>query len=192
MIKAETTPSSFLSYPTDLRAPQAILMIGAVMYIAAAIFMYSAIEFEPGWFDQTKYLESARGFAAASLAPDLHWYPLLYSLSAAPFVPLIPSAPFAVPNLIAFLAILYALLRIWSSLRLPVGAGVFELALSLFLPTSLFHQFVVPWNTIPVAALLLMALAIVVREHPLNRRSILVLSAVTATVPLSDPPTFFS
>ena len=39
-----------------------------------------------GWFDQSKYLQSAQALAHLDLSPSSHWYPLGYAILGAPFV----------------------------------------------------------------------------------------------------------
>jgi len=124
-----------------------------------------------GWWDQSQYLKSARAFAAFDLAENKHWYPIGYSLLAAPFVPILDD-PFLVPNLASLILFAWMFQRYFRPLIGMAGVvaaffGALALPLIMHFPLDgrrlLWLQFVVPWNTVPIAALL-MTLLCLVRE----------------------------
>jgi hypothetical protein len=97
------------------------------------------------------------------LSPAQHWYPLGYALLATPFYPLMPVHPFFPVNLIAFMlmgALTVALGRQFGIVGLW-GAGSFFVG--AVLPGFVLMQYIVPWNTIPVAALYVTILVIYAR-----------------------------
>ncbi|MAZ18298.1 MAG: hypothetical protein CL535_18480 [Ahrensia sp.] len=114
-----------------------------------------------GWWDQRKYLESAAALANGDLSPDAHWYPIGYSLLAAPFVLLLPDDPFVFVNVIAFAIYGWAFFRLFQpiiSTQYVILAFLIGLSVPVLLeqpfPQTLFfwRQFAVPWTTVPVAA----------------------------------------
>jgi hypothetical protein len=56
------------------------------------------------WFDQSKYIESARALAALDFGAARHWYPVGYALLGAPFTSWSPAHPFVFVDLAALLA----------------------------------------------------------------------------------------
>ena len=97
----------------------AAVVFFAALYVLATIKQASATSYGASWFDQGMYLRSARAFAAGDLDPRLHWYPPLYSLLAAPFVGLLPSAPFFAVNLAGFALAVVMFLRSSSFRGIP-------------------------------------------------------------------------
>ncbi|RYD85471.1 MAG: hypothetical protein EOP84_02405 [Verrucomicrobiaceae bacterium] len=114
-----------------------------------------------GWWDQSQYLRSARALAAGNLNPAEHWYPLGYPVLAAPFARAGFQDPFLIPNLILVLAFAFAFLLffrryIGSGLSIAVFFATMLLPWIISVPYEVRHivwlQYVIPWNTIPVAA----------------------------------------
>ena len=123
-----------------------------------------------GWFDQSSYLKSATALAHGNLQSSQHWYPLGYPLLGAPFVYVTPDEPFFFPNLALLLCFCLLYLRYfrpligpWLTITAFFASTALPISLQMPLPVffPLFLQFVVPWNTIPVAvcgmAILLLA-----------------------------------
>tara|TARA_R110001606_G_scaffold253808_2_gene401604 strand:+ start:26300 stop:27868 length:1569 start_codon:yes stop_codon:yes gene_type:complete len=125
-----------------------------------------------GWWDQGNYLKSARSLAHGDLTPEQHWYQIGYAALAAPFAALGVRDPFLPINLISFLAFSLCFVRYFKATIGEVGA-ILVLLVSTIIPlrihvphevnSVILTQFVVPWNTNPVAALF-MALMLEVRS----------------------------
>src|ERR1700677_3844210 len=56
------------------------------------------------WWDQGRYLDSARAWRSWNLDPSQHWSWPGYTLLGVPFVRVMPVRPFQVPDLICLLA----------------------------------------------------------------------------------------
>ena len=139
-----------------------------------------------GWFDQGKYLDSAQSLMAGRLVPDRHWYPLGYSALAAPFTRWSHGHPFLPVNL-GSLLLCYAGFLAFAR-RVGVGRGW---AVALFLVGAagsrvLFEGWIVPWNTIPVAALIWLLLA-ATAAHMQGERQPLLIGLLAAAIPLVRP-----
>jgi len=139
-----------------------------------------------GWWDQGKYIESARALAAGALAPDRHWYPLGYSLMGAPFTRWSQGHPMLPVNL-ASLLLCYAGFLAFAR-RVGVGRGW---AAALFLAAAagsrmLFEGWIVPWSTTPAAALIWLLLATAAGHMQGARRPFLV-GLLAAAIPLVRP-----
>jgi len=113
-----------------------------------------------GWWDQAHYLASAKAIARFDLNPDEHLYPLGYPLLGAIFVGSARMHPFYFVDLAALLVTFLAFVefarhcgvaRRWSAL-LFIAVIVSD--------KLLFANWVVPWTTSPLAALLWMLLAL--------------------------------
>jgi hypothetical protein len=112
------------------------------------------------WFDQDKYILSARALAAGNLSADAHWYALGYPLIGAASGWLVPGSPYFVAD-----GLLFALtgLGFRRAMR-PLGIGT-AAAVVIFLLTTLGTVkllWLVPWSTTLSAALIwwLLALAL--------------------------------
>jgi len=138
------------------------------------------------WWDQSQYIESARALATGALVPIRHWYPLGYSLMGAPFTRWSHAHPMLPVNL-ASLLLCYA-----GFLAFARRAGVERgWAVALFLAgaagdRTLFEGWIVPWNTIPAAALIWLLLATVAGHMQGARRPFLV-GLLAAAIPLVRP-----
>ncbi len=107
-----------------------------------------------GWWDQSKFLELTQALARFDLSPAQHWYPLGYALLGAPFARAMPEHPFFFVDLasllIAYVAFIHFALRCGIGLRwsaiLFILAGMGD--------PVLFRQWVIPWNTSPLAAIM--------------------------------------
>ena len=106
------------------------------------------------WSDQSAYMKSMRAFARRDLAAANHYYPPGYALIGSLFVHRLPAHPFFVVDAICFLVFAAAFVRVAADHVGTLGAMAL-FAVSVLAPmTVLLDSFVVPWTTIPVAALL--------------------------------------
>ncbi|MEQ3650106.1 hypothetical protein [Hyphomonas sp.] len=125
-----------------------------------------------GWFDQGMYLKSARALAQGDLTPEQHWFQIGYAAIAAPFAALGVRDPFLPINLMSFLTFSLCFVRYFKGAIGQMGA-ILVLLVTTMIPlrihvphevnSVILTQFVVPWNTNPVAALF-MALMLEVRS----------------------------
>lgn len=152
------------------------LFIAAV--VAFQLLLYSGYPSVPshhptrgweGWTDQSLYLKSARAFAEFDLSEPQHWYPIGYALLAAPLVRLFDD-PFFVPNLLSMIVFAWAFQRYFRPMIGMVGVavaffGALVLPVTTQIPFAVKHilwlQFVVPWNSVPIAALFMTLLCLV-------------------------------
>lgn len=113
-----------------------------------------------GWWDQSKYYESAAAFARLDLSQENHWYPAGYPMLGSIFYHLMPFEPFFAINLILFGIYTYYLIKFLLRFIAP-GFCVLSIVLALFATNfllrtqaipSIIEQFIIPWNTTPVAA----------------------------------------
>ncbi len=112
-----------------------------------------------GWFDQGKYIQSAQALWAGDFSPAQNWFPLGYSLLAAPFIGWWPMHPFFFVDL-AGLLIAYAAFQSFA-LRLEIAR---HWSVPLFIVTAMGDQrlaktWAVPWNTTVSAALIWLSFA---------------------------------
>ena len=141
-----------------------------------------------GWWDQGKYLDSARALAAGDLAAARHWYPLGYSLLDVPFLRLGQRMHgFFFVDLAALLVTYAAFIdfaRRGAAISTRMAAVIFVLATCT--DRMIFAQWVIPWNTTPVTALLWVLLALAARWMTGTRRP-LALGVLLACVPMIRP-----
>lgn len=121
-----------------------------------------------GWWDQSLYLRSAQALGRLVLSPDVHWYPLGYSLLGAPWTRIVPTHPFFFVNLLALLGAFFCFLRIGRALGVRDGTAAFVFIAAIATDGLIFWQFVIPWNTTPVMLYVYLALAVTLREAPLD------------------------
>jgi len=137
-----------------------LLLLGAVIYLLAYLRHNDLPGNHPthpaeawwGWWDQSQYLKTARAIATGTLGPDTLWYPVGYSLLAAPFWLIAPKHAFFLPDLFLVLAFVIAL---WKIARLHVTrieALLIVFGFCALHPWTLRDSFVIPWNSIPTAA----------------------------------------
>ncbi|MBV9653113.1 MAG: hypothetical protein JOZ42_00980 [Acetobacteraceae bacterium] len=113
-----------------------------------------------GWFDQSKFLQSAQAFARLDFHPAQHWYPLGYSLLGAPFALRLGSHPFFFIDLAALLLALAGFVAVAQLEGFAPLWGVLIFVLATCGDGFAFNQWVIPWNTTPVAACLWLLLAV--------------------------------
>ncbi len=151
-----------------------------------------------GWWDQSKYLDSAVALAEADFSTERHWYPLGYSILAAPFTWLAPKAPFIFVNVAAlslYGLAFFKLFRPYIGLYLAFAALVIGLLFPLSLDyeanrtiVPVLQQFTIPWNSTIVAAIYLWVL-VLVRDMltSLNWKQDMLLGALVAMVLVTRP-----
>lgn len=158
-----------------------VLLLLAVLLFHLHVYRnypYKPVGPGTGWenfWDQGQYLKSAAAFARGDLSADQHWYPPGYSLLAAPFVYLPSAEPFFFVNTACLLLFAGAFVRYFRPLiGLLPSAIAFAVALawpasSRVAPTArdypIWVQFVLPWSTIPIAAIY-MGILCLLRERP--------------------------
>jgi hypothetical protein len=139
-----------------------------------------------GWFDQGKYIDSARALASFDFSQAHHWYPLGYPLLAAPFVYFSNIHPFALVDLGCLLASYFGFLAF--ARRVGV-AGVWAVPLFIYsfaFEHRIFAQWLIPWNTSLVSALVWVLLACTV-AHMQGQRRPLLIGLLAAAIPLVRP-----
>lgn len=139
-----------------------------------------------GWFDQSKFLESTQALARFDFSPSRHLYPLGYAILAAPFARIMPQHPFFFVDLASLLTAYVAFIRL--ALRCGVGprwsATLFVLACAA--DPVLFHQWIIPWNTSPIAAVMWLLFA-TAAAHMQGERRPASLGLLAACVPMLRP-----
>ena len=153
-----------------------------------------------GWWDQGRYYESAIALSEGDLTPERHWYSIGYALLGAPFAAILPRHPFLPANILATLVFAWAFLAYFRPL-IGYWPSVLAFLAALLLPPVIWMpwqvvlpfwlQFVIPWNTIPVAAAFMTILLLMrgLGDHPGRRRDVVLglcagLIAVTRPVDL--------
>jgi hypothetical protein len=139
-----------------------------------------------GWFDQSKYLQSAQALARFDFSPAHHWYPLGYALLGAPFVGMMPQHPFFFVDLAALLITYTAFNRFALRCDVALHWSVILFALACAADPVLFHEWVIPWNTSPLAAVMWLLLA-TAAAHIQGERHPAWLGALAAVVPMLRP-----
>ena len=114
-----------------------------------------------GWFDQSMMLRSTAALAQGSLDPSQHHYALGYSLLGLPFYLVSPQHPFFAVDVLSLLAAFGGFIALGRRLNLPGAISAVLFACSTMSAPILFRQWVLPWNTTPVAACLWLLLATV-------------------------------
>ena len=152
----------------------------AAIVTALHLFVYAMTTGSPlassppaweGFWDQSQYVRSAKAFANANLAASEHWYALGYPLLGVPFLTVFPRDPFFLVNTVSLIVFALAFLAYFRPLIGSIATmSAFLVAQLLPLSVDAPHrvnfpvwlQYVIPWNTVPVAALL-MVIAVMVR-----------------------------
>ena len=139
-----------------------------------------------GWFDQSKFLESTRALADFDLLPAHHFYPLGYALLGAPFARVISEHPFVLVDLASLLIAYAAFLRFAARCGLDPWWSATLFILASAADPVLFHQWVIPWNTSPLAAVMWLLFATSAAHIQGERRPIR-LGLLAACVPMLRP-----
>ena len=114
-----------------------------------------------GWFDQSMALRSTAALVHGNLDPSQHHYPFGYSLLGAPFYLLAPKHPFFFVDLLSLLGAYLGFVALARRLRLSAVLGAALFVAATVADPMLLRQWVVPWNTSPVAACIWLLLAVV-------------------------------
>jgi len=144
-----------------------------------------------GWFDQSRYIASARALARFDFAAGEHWYPPAYALVASPFADLAPAQPFFLPDLILFVAAAAAFIHAMRPLGMGpwLAAAVFALSTLALAPAA--GLWIEPWTTTLSAAIIWALIAVVARmiaaDHPPGRGLLIAAGALAAAPPLVRP-----
>ena len=149
-----------------------IILVAAVILIVRYTVVYLADPARPGnnltypkgwfgWFDQSMMLRSTVALAQGSLDPLQHHYALGYSLLGLPFYLVSPNNAFFAIDLLSLLAAFAGFIALGRRLNLSGAVSAVLFACSTMSAPILFRQWVLPWNTTPVAACLWLLLATV-------------------------------
>ena len=112
-----------------------------------------------GWFDQSMTLRSTGAFARWNLAASQHHYPLGYALlGLLPYLEA-PNHPFFVVDLLCLLGAYAGFVGLARRLDLPAALAAAAFAAATLSDGAIFRQWVIPWNTTPVGALVWLLLA---------------------------------
>lgn len=174
-----------------------LVTYGAIVLVALYLFRYLGFPDLPGnvsanpmgwwgWFDQSKTLESAHAFAHGDLSAGHHWYPLGYALTGALFERLMPMHAFFAVNVASLLAVYWAFLAVCRRLAISTGWSIVIFYLAVAVDYQLFAQWIIPWNTTPVAALMWLLLANVAAYWDGERRPLLI-GLLAGAVPVFRP-----
>lgn len=109
-----------------------------------------------GWFDQGRYLVSAKALAHFDFLARHHTYPIAYPFLGSWFVRLWPMHAFYFPDLLLFIWVAYAYVKVAEKYLGKYGRVI---AMALFLITSvfaydIFQQYIIPWNSTLMAGIL--------------------------------------
>lgn len=193
------SPSSAASRLARLNL--ALPVLGALLLAALYLWRYAADPAVPGgsaqfpegwwgWWDQGHYLRSATALAQGNFDPAQHWYPLGYAMVAAPFVWLSRDHAFLAVDLLSLLGCYAGFLAFARRLGIPAAWGSLVFVGSVASSRLVFAQWVLPWNTSPVAALLWLLLATIAAHFgcggPARRRPLLI-GFLAAAIPLFRP-----
>ena len=105
-----------------------------------------------GWNDQGLYLKSARAVSRLDFNSSEHWYPILYSVIAAPFVRVMPIHPFFLVDLICFLIVAGGFLKIGAKIIGLLPSAVLFLCVMAF-PPIIAASWIIPWTSTLSSAL---------------------------------------
>jgi hypothetical protein len=171
----------------------AALALYAAYYFADAAVPGNMVEYPLGWWgwwDQSKYLESARNLLSGNLTPQGHWYPLGYSILAAPFVAVWPAHGFFFLDL-GCLSIAYAgFLAFTRRIGIRAFPAVLIFLVTTFAYPSIAETWVEPWTSTLSAALIWSALgcAAALLQGHWQRWRVLLLGLLASCLPLVRPP----
>jgi hypothetical protein len=138
------------------------------------------------WWDQSKYLQSARAFSIGNLSSAEHWYPPGYALLAAPMQIFSASHAFFFINAACFLIVAYCFVRICSFFEVNKFSATAIFIFSVILNSRIFEQFVVPWTTTPTTALYYIIFLLFICGHT-NLRTCALISFLSGLIFLFRP-----
>jgi hypothetical protein len=144
-----------------------------------------------GWFDQSRYVFSARAFAHLDLGAGQHWYPPAYALLAAPFTALTPDRPFLIPDLLLYALTALAFVRVAQALGIGRWIATAAFILATLAPDPAAQLWIEPWTTTLSAALIWGLLAVIVMlfdsENAPPAGLLIAAGALAAAPPLVRP-----
>ena len=106
-----------------------------------------------GWFDQGRYLDSAKALSQLDFSAEKYFYPPLYPLLGSFFVTWIPNHPFWLIDLASLLWFVFVFIRL-ASLYVPKWVAVTLLTLTVLVSYRVLENFLIPWTSTVAAALL--------------------------------------
>ncbi len=106
-----------------------------------------------GWFDQGQYLTAAHAFAVFDFVPAHHFYPPLYPLLGALFLPVSAVHPFWLIDLVCLLWFAWCFIH-FARRYVAQWLAVLIFLLAVVANRALFENFVIPWTSTLSATLL--------------------------------------
>ncbi len=171
---------------------------GALLLLLLYVFYYLANPAAPGhnvdaccyqawtgWWDQGRYYESARALAHGDLSAARHWYPLGYPALGALFSFLGAHLCFPV-DIACVLVAYFGFLTFAEAVDVSRPVAVVLFLLTVCADPMLFKQWVIPWNSSPVAALIWCLLA-ATAAHLDGMRRPLMLGLLAGAISLMRP-----
>lgn len=120
------------------------------------------------WFDQSRYFRSAHAWAVGNLTASNHYYPAGYPLLGAAFVRAFPSDPFFLVDLASFVVVAVGFTQI-ARRYVPFTVAAILFVASSVMNYALFREYIIPWTTSPIAALIVVLIAFLQRGIHLRR-----------------------
>jgi hypothetical protein len=148
----------FRSTRVQIRTFTIVLALFAAFYVVAylsAPALPGGFEHPLGWWgwsDQGLYLKSAQAFSRLDFRSSEHTYPILYSLSAAPFVRVMPIHPFFIVDLACFLITVGGFLKIGSKI-IGLWPSAILFVCVICLRWILVADWIIPWTSTLSAAI---------------------------------------
>lgn len=141
------------------------------------------------WYDQSRYLASAKGFASGDLSAAVHWYPFGYSLLAAPFAWIVPADPFFVLDGLLYLLACKAFQHVAGRLDIGPWTATLCFVATTLIQSGLASGWVHPWTTTLSAAMIwwLAHVTLTVAEGETERATLLSFGGLTGGLPLVRP-----
>jgi len=181
-----------------------IVLLAVVAYFIA----YVSNPYAPGnseqssigwfsWYDQGRYLDSAKAIATWSLSPESYIYPLGYPLLAVPFLRVLPRHPFLIPNLFFSVGIVVAFYASCCKVVTRVESAALTLFLVVLSANTQTKAIVggliwsdsltIPWNLIPVFFAAYVAIWLLIFDTA-DFRKLWIVSLAIAVAFFSRPP----
>ena len=177
---------------------QDIVVLGAIALIVLYVSRYLGDVALPGnnpgnplgwwgWFDQSKFLQSAQALNRRDFSSAQHWYPFGYALLGAPF------ARLERQHLFFFIDIGSLLITYYSFISFSAHCDVSRRwAAILFIfaaagDSVLFRQWIIPWNTSPLAAVMWLLLLVAAAHIQGTRRRPALLGSLGVSVAILRP-----
>lgn len=139
-----------------------------------------------GWFDQSKFLQSAQALRRLDLAPEKHWYPLGYAFLGAPFARVERQHLFFFVDIGSLLIAYFSFIHFSTRCAVPRTWAVILFVLAVAADPALFRQWIIPWNTSPLAAVMWLLLSVAAAHIQGTRRPVL-LGVLAIAVPILRP-----